>query len=169
MNQKDIGSFIKTLRVGKKLTQAELAEIMGVSDKTVSRRERGSNMPDIGMVIELAEFYDVSIKEILKGKKGGENMDKDAKETAIIVADYENSEKKKLLKLQQVFAWAGLIGIIAHLFLNISALDLSPAGEAASGFFLGVAGGCLLLIIVFGSRHISKIAAFKKKITAKMK
>lgn len=120
MNQKDIGSFIKTLRVGKKLTQAELAEIMGVSDKTVSRRERGSNMPDIGMVIELAEFYDVSIKEILKGKKGGENMDKDAKETAIIVADYENSEKKKLLRTPAGICMGGFNRYYCASFLEYS-------------------------------------------------
>lgn len=167
MNQKEIGSFLKKLRNEKKLTQAELAEIMNVSDKTVSRWERGSNMPDISMIIELADFYDVNIREILEGEKRSENMDKDVKETAIMVADYESNEKKKILILQQIFAWLGLISLIAHTILKYTVTVMSSTVEATSGFLLGLGTGCMVVIIIFGGKYMSKIAAFKKKLDIK--
>lgn len=169
MNQKAIGSFLKKLRKEKQLTQAELAEIMNVSDKTVSRWERGSNMPDISMIIELADFYDVGIKEILKGEERSENMDKDVKETAIMVADYESNEKKKILILQQVFAWLGLISLVSHVLLEHFMPVMSPTFEAISGFLVGSGSGCMLVIIIFGSKYMGKIANFKKGLLDKTK
>ena len=70
MDQIKIGSFLKELRKEKDLTQETLAERLGVSNRTISRWETGSNMPDIGMLVELAEFYSVSIRRSLteKGK-----------------------------------------------------------------------------------------------------
>ena len=61
MDQIKIGAFLKTLRKEKNLTQEQLAEHMGVSGRTVSRWETGNNMPDISLLVEIAEFYDVSI------------------------------------------------------------------------------------------------------------
>ena len=70
MDQKKIGSFLKELRKEKDITQEQLAEKINVSGRTVSRWETGSNMPDISLLAELAEFYDVSIPKSLmeKGK-----------------------------------------------------------------------------------------------------
>jgi DNA-binding XRE family transcriptional regulator len=53
-DQAKVGSFLKALRNEKNLTQETLAEQLGVSNRTVSRWETGSNMPDIGMVVEIA-------------------------------------------------------------------------------------------------------------------
>ena len=63
MNQQRTGEFLKHLRKGKGLTQEQLAEHFFVSSRTVSRWETGSNMPDVDMLIELADFYDVDIRE----------------------------------------------------------------------------------------------------------
>ena len=60
MDQIKIGAFLKTLRREKNMTQEQLAEQLGVSSRTVSRWETGSNIPDISLLAELAEFYDVS-------------------------------------------------------------------------------------------------------------
>lgn len=57
MNQKNIGEFLKCLRKEKGLTQEQLAERFSVSSRTVSRWETGSNMPDVGMLVELADFF----------------------------------------------------------------------------------------------------------------
>ena len=57
MDQVRIGSFLKELRKEKKLTQENLAEKLNVSSRTISRWETGSNMPDIGMLIEIADFF----------------------------------------------------------------------------------------------------------------
>lgn len=89
MNPKKIGEFLKGLRKEKGLTQEQLAEILHVSGRTISRWETGINMPDLSILIQIAEFYDVEIKEILDGKrKGGIIMDKEWKETLTKVADY---------------------------------------------------------------------------------
>ncbi len=67
MEQKKIGLFLKELREEKNLTQEALAEKLNVSGRTVSRWETGNNMPDISLLVELSEFYQVSIPEIIDG------------------------------------------------------------------------------------------------------
>ena len=67
MNQQRIGRFLRELRKEKQLTQEQLAEVLSVSGRTVSRWETGSNMPDISLLVELSDFYDVSIPEIIDG------------------------------------------------------------------------------------------------------
>ena len=69
MNQKNIGSFLKILRKEKNLTQEQLAEQFNVSSRTVSRWETGSNMPDLSLLVELADFYNVDIREIIDGER----------------------------------------------------------------------------------------------------
>ena len=58
MDQKKIGLFLKELRKEKTLTQSQLAEQLNVSDRTVSRWETGTNLPDLSILVELADFYD---------------------------------------------------------------------------------------------------------------
>jgi transcriptional regulator with XRE-family HTH domain len=94
MDSKKIGAFLKNLRNEKGLTQEQLAEVLGVSGRTVSRWETGSNLPDLSMLIQIAEYYGVDIKDILDGEKESENMDKELKETLEKVADYNALEKK---------------------------------------------------------------------------
>lgn len=99
MNPKKIGEFLKILRREKGLTQEQLAEILHVSGRSVSRWETGSNMPDLSILIQIAEFYNVEVKEILDGERKGENMDKELKDTLSKVADYNTIEKEKVLKI----------------------------------------------------------------------
>lgn len=98
MDQKKIGSFLKEIRNEKGITQEQAANEFGVAQRTVSRWETGSNMPDLSILIEIAEFYDVDIKEIIDGERKSENMDKETKETLQKVADYVDAEKEKLFK-----------------------------------------------------------------------
>lgn len=69
MNQQKIGTFLKELRNEKKLTQDQLAEKLGVSRRTVSRWETGSNMPDLDILIEMADYYEVDLRELLDGER----------------------------------------------------------------------------------------------------
>ena len=62
MNQMKIGVFIKELRKEKALTQEQLAEIFGVSRRTVSRWETGSNLPDLDILIEMADYFKVDLR-----------------------------------------------------------------------------------------------------------
>lgn len=95
MNQQKTGEFLKRLRREQGLTQEQLAERFYVSSRTVSRWETGSNMPDVGTLIELADFYDVDIREIIDGERKGEIMDKEMKDTLKKVAAYATEGEKK--------------------------------------------------------------------------
>ena len=98
MDQIKIGALLKDLRKECNLTQEQIADKFGVSQRSVSRWENGNTMPDISILIELADFYDVDLREILKGERKAENMDPDLKETLVLVSDYTNEEKKKILR-----------------------------------------------------------------------
>lgn len=98
MDMKKIGGFLRRLRKEKGLTQEQLAESLFVSGRTVSRWETGTNMPDLSILILLAEFYDVEIKEILDGERRKGTVEKEMKETLSKVADYSRMEKEKAAK-----------------------------------------------------------------------
>ncbi len=68
MNQQKTGSLIKNLRLEKGLTQRQLGELLGVSDKTVSKWERGSGSPDISLISPLAGILNVSAEKLLGGE-----------------------------------------------------------------------------------------------------
>ena len=93
MDTKKIGAFLKQCRKENNLTQEQLAEKFGVSARTVSRWETGSNMPDLSILIELADYYDIEIKELLDGERSS-TMNKEMKETLNKVADYEEWVKQ---------------------------------------------------------------------------
>ena len=105
MNQEKIGKFIASCRKKQKLTQEQLAEQFNISRRSVSRWETGSNMPDVGLLIEIADFFDVDIREIIDGERKSENMEKE-KETLKKVAEYADAEKAKLKKkVSNIFKW----------------------------------------------------------------
>ena len=68
MNQEKIGSFIAQRRKDKKLTQAKLASYLGISDRTISKWERGKGLPDPMYMLELCQILDISVNELLTGE-----------------------------------------------------------------------------------------------------
>ena len=110
MDQTKVGQFLKQLRKEKGITQEEFAEKIGVSGRTVSRWETGSNMPDISLLVEIADFYDVDVREIIEGVKKSEMMNEEIRDTAEKMADYAGAEKSRLLRFAQII---GIIGVIA--------------------------------------------------------
>ena len=77
IDQVKIGNFLRELRKEKGQTQEEIANMFGVSSRSVSRWENGNTMPDLGILVELADYYDVDIRELIDGERKTENMDKD--------------------------------------------------------------------------------------------
>ena len=98
MNPKEIGAFLKQLRNEKGITQEQLAEILGVSGRTVSRWETGTNLPDLSVLVQISEYYDVEIKEILNGERKSGKMNHELKETLLKVADYNELERRRAAK-----------------------------------------------------------------------
>ena len=95
MDQKKIGVFLKELRKEKELTQEQLAEIVQVSNRTVSRWENGNNMPDLDILIELSDFYEVELREILDGERKSENMNKEKEVEAYLKGVLPEEQKLK--------------------------------------------------------------------------
>ena len=146
MDQKAIGAFLKRLRKEKGLTQEQLAERFYVSSKTVSRWETGSNMPDVGTLIDLADFYDVDIRELIDGERKSEMMDKETKDTLKKVAAYacegEKQTYSKTMKIVISVCITVLVYVILYVFLSTMRTDLLPLV-----FVIG--GGCALIFYLW--------------------
>lgn len=69
MNQKEIGKFIAKCRKEKNLTQAQLAEKLGITDRAVSKWETGNSMPDSSIMLELCGILGITVNELLSGRK----------------------------------------------------------------------------------------------------
>ena len=140
MDQKKIGLFLKTLRKEKNITQEVLAETLNVSSRTVSRWETGSNMPDISLLVELSEFYQVSIPEIINGERKSEKMNQETKDTAMKMAEYSknelNTEKRKIISV---------LLMIFGVFIIISAFAIFP-NESSWGSIYAMIGGAILTV-----------------------
>ena len=118
MDQSKIGAFLRELRKEKGITQEQLADELGVSGRTISRWETGNNMPDISLLVEIAEFFDVSIPEIIKGERKSENMREEIKEVAETMSDYANVEKARLLKSMRNLSINGFVALLIYLVLD---------------------------------------------------
>ncbi len=165
MDQQKIGTFLKELRNEKKLTQEQLAEKLGTSRRTVSRWETGINMPDLDLLIEMADFYAVDLRELLDGERKSEKMDKELEETVLKVADYSNEEKRKLTG---ILHWLFIGGIASFIVFFVLFFIEPEEPGILFGFLEGVTLGIPLAMLSTGaimtSKHAAKIRAFKKRI-----
>ena len=118
MDQKKTGQFLKTLRNEKGITQEQLAKKFNVSNRSVSRWETGTNLPDISLLVEIADFYDVDVREIIDGERKTEMMDQETREVADKMAVYAGNEKNKLLGFVQAASITGIVVTIIALVLQ---------------------------------------------------
>lgn len=158
MDQKKIGSFLRELRTEKGLTQEQLAEHLNVAGRTVSRWENGNNMPDLSIVVELADFYDIDIRELLNGERKSEKMDKDLKETGLQMASYAEAEKAAISKKMVALSITGLMSLLTALVLK--ALDLGDASyvlQCVEGMCYGIVAGTFIANVLCATGVMSKI------------
>ena len=160
MDLKKIGSFLKELRKEKGITQEELAEMLYVSGRTVSRWETGTNMPDISLLVDIAEIFDVSIPEIINGERKNEIMEKEVKETVLKLTDYSETMNQKIKGRLLVLTIIAIIGMIAFLIIEITGLD-TPGSvyERVAGAGLGLDFGVLIVLAMYLSGLLGKIKA----------
>ena len=164
MDQIKIGSFLKTLRSEKGITQEQLAERINVSRRTVSRWETGSNMPDLDVLIELADFYQVELREILDGERKGEKMDQVVKETALKVAEYSNEEKNKITRTVLMYLMIGIAALIISTVLKFLELEESFWLGFAEGACVGIQFWALLMGILYATGSLTQVKAFKMRL-----
>ena len=163
MDQKNVGSFLRELRKEKQLTQEQLAERFGVTNRSVSRWETGSNMPDLSILVELADFYDVDIRDIIDGERKGEDMNKEEKERLQLVADYAETEKNTLLMRLRIFSIVGVISLIAGLTMMVISRDNNlPVYDYLMGTLMGVTIGALLVAVFYSTGVLENMRKRKR-------
>ena len=162
MDQMKIGKFFKELRKEKGLTQEQLAERLRVSRRTVSRWETGSNMPDLDILIEISDYYDVELRELLDGERRSKKMEKELEETVLKVADYSNEEKQRITRRMHFLFIGGLIAAIVYLIL----LFTDHADNFFGGFCQGVTLGMMIVGVIMTSKYAARIRSYKKRLLA---
>ncbi len=136
MNQKQIGRYIAEKRRIKNLTQAQLAEQLGISDKTVSKWECGRSMPDYALIQSLCETLDISVSELIEGKEA---------------SLHERQLMELLRRIQELERQNGILHGVIMLIFGIALQALaphfvgSPMQDLLSGIILGLSVGILLL------------------------
>ena len=99
MNTAKTGSFISQLRKEKGLTQKQLADAIGVTDKAVSRWETAKNYPDIELLEQIAHFFDVTVSELLEGKRIPKKNLADISENQVVEQIKNNKKKQKEISI----------------------------------------------------------------------
>lgn len=164
MDQQKIGNFLKELRQEKQMTQEQLAEYIGVSRRTVSRWETGNNLPDLSVLVELADYYDVDLKEIFRGERGYETMETELKETLLQAAQYTDGLKKKIVKRIHALFIIGCISFTFYLFvLYLEPLQTSDLFDFIKGMSLGISFGMVVVGTIMTSKYADRIVEWKVK------
>ena len=115
MNQEVIGNFIAECRKEKNMTQQELADKLGVTDRAISHWENGRRLPDYSLLKDLCDVLSISINELFSGEKiSKEDYETKAEENMSKLINDNYSEKKKI-------NWIIAISV-AVVYLSISIL-----------------------------------------------
>lgn len=142
MNQIKIGEFLKKLRKEKGLTQEQLAEQFNVSRRTISRWETGNNMPDLDILIEIADYYEVDLRELIDGERKSGKVNEDLKETLLKAAEYsaegKNSKRKKMNKDFFTGGICFLLVILNHQFGLLTSIFNNPIDDFVAGALTGI-------------------------------
>ncbi len=164
MDQVKIGVFLKELRKQKGLTQDQLAEKFNVSNRTVSRWENGNNMPDLDVLIDISDFYEVDLRELLDGERKSEIMNKEIEDTVLKVVEYTHSETERHNNRVHWVLLVGAILWLASSIVNHTALSNYEVLSNISVFAQGAGIGLVICGIVFTSRYGQRIKAFKQRL-----
>lgn len=146
MDMVQIGRFIAELRKEQQLTQEQLGERVGVTNKTVSRWETGTYLPPADALLSMSEIFSVSINEILSGRRlsteeyrkaAEENLTHAIRESSFTLKDKIEFFKKKWLKEH----------VAAMVLWGVCTVAVFVAGLVMERLSLGFAAACLLLVV----------------------
>ena len=124
MDQLKIGKFIASCRKEQGMTQAILAEKLGISDRAVSKWETGKSLPDSGIMLELCDLLNINVNELLSGEKiMAESYDKRAEENLLALKKELEEKNRQMLKTECMITCpaviAGLIMVFVASFVEM--------------------------------------------------
>ena len=118
MDQIKIGKFIASCRKEQGMTQAVLAEKLGISDRAVSKWETGKSLPDSGIMLELCELMKINVNELLSGEKiMAESYDKRAEENLLAMKREVEEKNRQMLRMEYWLALPTVIAGLAMVFM----------------------------------------------------
>lgn len=153
MQRNTIGTFIAALRKAKGLTQRELAEILNVSDKAVSRWERDESAPDLSLIPVIADLFGITADELLRGQRNTD-MTNPARSAEKAEKQIRNILNRSTTRFQigcLISGTVALVGLIGAMILNFGFL------RAYVGFFVG----CIFFIVAALCQTIFQILCRK--------
>ena len=154
MNQEKIGKFICKCRKNKNMTQQDLAEKLGVSDRTIGNWENGRNMPDLALFKPLCDELDITLNDLMSGEVVSKKEYQEKLEENIVnTINFTNK------KIKDKNNFIGLILIIFGIFITISAMAIFPS-ESSWGAIYSVIGAMASLIGV--SKFTKKLSYIKR-------
>lgn len=160
MDMVKMGSFLAELRKEHNLTQAELGEKLGVTNKTISRWETGNYMPPVEMLAELSNMYSMTINELLSGKKlsaeeykemAETNIKETLKASAFNLKEKQEFYKKKWLKDH----------VAIMVFIGICIIGVFVAGAIMGNSLIGYIA-ILVLVLSHGWRNNAMMTYVEK-------
>jgi len=162
MDMVKMGSFLAELRKEKNLTQAELGEKLGVTNKTISRWETGSYMPPVEMLEELSNMYGMSINELLSGKKLSTEEYKEMAETNI--KETLQASSFSLKEKQEFYKKKWLKDHIAIMvFIGICIIGVFVVGMINKNSLVGYVA-VLMLVLAHGWRNNTMMTYVEKNV-----
>ena len=150
MEQKKIGSFIAQQRKEKQMTQKQLGEALGVSDKTVSKWECGNGLPDISIIMPLCNLLEINVNELLSGESlTQEEYPGKAEENIMnLIKDSEETKKRNIKDIIIGITW-----IVATVAFIISLP--AQTGGIHIGWYFDLYGIAAMVFLLAVSLHIS--------------
>lgn len=141
LDQKKIGEFLRELRKEKGMTQEQVAEHFNIAGRTVSRWETGSNMPDIGIISEIASFYEVDIREIINGERDAATENRE--DVVAKVIEYADTENEILAQNVTKYSIIGLIAMLVFVLI-------AKYGVLEKGIIASLAESVAMLFVLLG-------------------
>ncbi|MBQ9945564.1 MAG: helix-turn-helix domain-containing protein [Clostridia bacterium] len=142
MNQIEIGRFIAECRKNVNLTQLQLAEKLDITDKAISKWERGLAMPDTSIMLELCDILCISVNELLSGEKLDMENDNQKNEQLLLDMAKEMEKKNKTIWTSMwVIIAVSITSLIAGLFIVVY---LIPEGMWQLVAILGL---CIVFLV----------------------
>ena len=153
-----IGEQIKNYRKTAGLTQEQVANYLGVSTPAVNKWEKGSNMPDISILVDIADYYDISIPEIINGERKSEIMNEEERKIAKTMSDYATTEKEKIFKEMKIQSIMGVCALVLYWILHeTDAYIYSDALGKLTGYCETLVSVSVIMMAAYTTGSLSKL------------
>ena len=159
MDQVKIGKFIATKRKEQNLTQAQVAEKLGITDRAVSKWETGRSLPDASVMLELCGMLKITVNELLSGEELSVNDYNEKMEQNLLeMVKQKEQADKRLLTIEMVIGFISLASFLVMLSAGAWLLE-NQTGVLVPALLIGIGIAQFLVAMLFALR-IEQVAGY---------